>query len=344
VIIVSHPRLTFYCELESEPLQALIGEQIIADLSALQARLSLGILDFNPARVEIVRRLNKAGIPVVAWLLLPKQHGYYFHLRNAPQALSFYEEFRAWTEENGLLWAGVGLDIEPDIRDFSEITTQRWRLLPKLFERFLERKQLQEARVAYMSLVNQIHSDGYSVDSYQFPIIADERKAGSTLLQRISGLVDIPVDREVWMLYTSFARPNGPGLLASYAPEAQAIALGVTGGGVDAGIELPQPLTWEEFSRDLRLAWNWCEDLYIFSLEGCAQQGFLERLKTFVWDYPILLPETSTNQVNSLRWTFQIALWASAHFTAILVSFMGVILMSKGLSHFLKKRFRFPRR
>lgn len=341
---MNYPRLTFYCELESEPLQALIDKQIIADLSALQARLSLGILDLSPVRAKIVRRLNKAGIPVIAWLLLPKEHGYYFHLRNAPQALSFYEEFHLWSEENGLLWAGVGLDIEPDIRDFSGISTRQWSLLPILFRRFLERKQLQEARLTYQALVNQIHSDGYSAESYQFPIIADERKAGSTLLQRISGLVDIPVDREVWMLYTSFARPNGPGLLASYAPEAQAIALGVTGGGVDSGIELPPPLTWEEFSRDLRLAWNWCEDLYIFSLEGCAQQGFLERLKTFTWDYPILLPETSTNQVNSLRWTLRISLWASAHFTAILVCFMGIILMSKGLSLFLKRRFRFPRR
>jgi len=344
VIFLSHPRLTFFCELESEPLQALINEQILADLSALQAGLSLAILDFNPARVKIVRRLTKAGIPVIAWLLLPKDQGSYFNMRNAPMALSFYKEFRTWTEENGLLWAGIGLDIEPDLQDFSELSNRRWHVLPKLFRRFMERKKLQEARALYLAMVNKIHSDGYLVESYQLPIIADERKAGSTLIQRIYGLVDIPVDREVWMLYTSFTRPKGSGLLASYAPEAQAIALGVTGGGVDAGVELPPPLTWEEFSRDLRLAWNWCEDLYIFSLEGCSQQGFLEQLKSFVWDQPILLPEWSTNQVNSLRWTLRIVLWASAHFTAILVFLIGVLLMVKGYYHFFKKRFRFPKR
>jgi hypothetical protein len=340
---MSYPRLTFYCEVGSGALPGLIRDSTLADLSALGARLSLGILDFDPARIKTVHRLNKAGIPVVAWLLLPKEQGYYFHLRNAYQALSFYEDFRAWTEKNGLLWAGVGLDIEPDICDFSEIASRRWRSLPQIFKRSMERKRLREAKSLYRSLVNQIHSDGYTIESYQFPIIDDERTAGSTLLQRISGLVDIPVDREVWMLYSSFVRPDGAGFLASYAPQAQAIALGVTGGGVDAGIEPPPPLTWEEFSRDLRLAWNWCEDLFIFSLEGCIQQGFLERLKTFEWDRPIILPETSINRVNNVRWTLRIALWVSAHFAAILVCILGVFLVVKGIGRFLKKHFRFPR-
>ena len=51
----------------------------------------------------------------------------------------------------------------------------------------------------------------------------------------MAGLVDIEVDREVWMLYTSFVRPNGAGVLASYAPEAQSVGLGSTGGGVELG-------------------------------------------------------------------------------------------------------------
>ena len=332
------PRLTFYCELEAEPLQALVNEETLADLSALNARLSLAILDFSPARVEIVRRLNRAGIPVIAWLLLPKEQGYYFNMRNALSARTYYADFLDWTRENGLRWAGVGLDIEPDIRDIIEFSARRWRVLPKLLRRLLDWRQLESTRASYQTLVNQIHADGYLVESYQFPLIADERRAGSTLLQRLSGLVDIRADREVWMLYTSFARPNGAGLLASYASEAQAIALGVTGGGVDAGIEAPPPLTWEEFSRDLRLGWHWCEDLYVFSLEGCVQQGFLERMKTFTWDNPILLPESGMNRVSNLRWTLKSALWASAHFTAILVGLMGLLLLVKVFSHYWGKR------
>jgi hypothetical protein len=54
------------------------------------------------------------------------------------------------------------------------------------------------------------------------PPIADERRAGSTLLQRVLGLVDLSTDREVWMNYTSFMHGIGPGLLWSYGSEAAA--------------------------------------------------------------------------------------------------------------------------
>jgi hypothetical protein len=39
--------------------------------------------------------------------------------------------------------------------------------------------------------VEQIHADGWQVENYQFPLIADERQAGSALLQRLaSGRID----------------------------------------------------------------------------------------------------------------------------------------------------------
>jgi hypothetical protein len=46
-------------------------------------------------------------------------------------------------------------------------------------------------------------------------------------------LVDVATDREVWMLYSSFLRALGPGLIWAYGPQAQAIAVGTPGGGPD---------------------------------------------------------------------------------------------------------------
>ena len=77
--------------------------------------------------------------------------------------------------------------------------------------------------------MEQIHADGWQAENYQFPLIADERQAGSALLQRLA-LVDAATDCEVWMLYSSFLRPLGPGLIWAYGPQAQAIAVGTTGG------------------------------------------------------------------------------------------------------------------
>jgi hypothetical protein len=66
------------------------------------------------------------------------------------------------------------------------------------------------------------------VENYQFPLIADERRAGPTLPQRLA-LMDVAADCEVWMLYSSFMRALGPGLIWAYGPEAAAIGVGTTG-------------------------------------------------------------------------------------------------------------------
>jgi hypothetical protein len=332
------PQLTFFCELEPEALQALFSKSVISDLIELKAALSLGILDLSDERAEVVKRLNQAGVPVIAWLLLSKDQGYWFNLDNAPQAIARYAQFKGWTEKYALRWAGVGLDIEPDIRDMASFEKRKWRMLPSLLGRLVDSKRLKGGRAAYQALVARIRSDGYAVDSYQFPVMADERQVGSTLLQRMGGLVDIASDKEVLMLYSSFTRPNGAGFIASYAPEAQSVGLGVTGGGVDVGEVDQKPLTWQELARDLRLAWCWCEDIHIFSLEGCVEQGFLERLKGFAWDYPVLMPEESLVKVESFRRALRSGLWVSAHGTAILVASMGVTLLGVGLKRYLQRR------
>lgn len=332
---MSLPRLSFACELEPDPLHALLSEAVIANLVSLKASVCLGILDLSARRAEAVRRLNGAGVPVVAWLLLPKEQGYWFNAGNAGQALDRYEAFRAWTADQALHWSGVGLDIEPDIRDLAVLERARGRIIPRLLPRLFQVRQMRRARTAYRALVALIHADGYPVESYQFPLIADERRAGSTVLQRLAGVVDVAVDREVWMLYTSFLRPHGAGMLASYAPEAQVIGLGVTGGGVvEPGLRAPAPLTWEEFARDLRLAWLWCDDLFIFSLEGCVQQGFLERLKNFVWDLPMLTPETGKIRADAWRGTLQSGLWLAQRLPYFLAGIAAGMLTWKILRRY----------
>jgi hypothetical protein len=338
------PRLTFFCELASEPLQDLFGKggkenrRLVNDLQKLHANVSLGIVDLTPERAEVVQRLNQAGVPVIAWLLLPKDEGYWFNLDNAPQAAARYASFKTWTEENGLRWDAIGVDIEPDIGELSQFSRGDLTLLPRVVKRLFSRRRLVEGRTAYQELITQIHADGWQVESYQFPVIADERLVHSTLLQRGVGLVDLAVDREVWMMYTSFMRPNGAGLLASYAAEAQALALGTTAPGMDSEFGQFTPLTWDELARDLHLAWHYCSDLYIFSLEGCVQQDFMPRLKEFVWDYPMMIPEQGLMKANSLRGALQTGLWMVKNLWIILVGAATGYLMWKVFARWLRTR------
>ncbi len=326
---MARPQLTFFCELETDALQALVADPaVIEDLAALGAGVSLGILDLSAGRADAVRRLNQAGVPVVAWLLLPKEQGYWFNLNNAPQAIARYGDFKAWTAQNRLRWAGVGVDIEFDMREVQALIADRRQALPLLLRHALDGERVRRAKTLYDSLIAQIRADGYRVDSYHIPFIVDERKAGATLLQRLAGVIDVKADREVLMLYSSFLRPYGHSVLWSYAPEAGSIGVGSTGGGVTlGGADQIPPLNWDEFARDLRLALHWTADIHVFSLEGCVRQGFLKALKEFDWDQPAAPPLDQAAQVDRIRAGLRAALWASAHPFWVLGALAGVLWM-----------------
>jgi len=267
---------------------------------------------------------------------LPEEGGYWFNIKNMDLATERYEQFKAWTRENGLEWTGLGIDIEPDYNEMEGLMRGRKRVMVPILKRFLDRPARRYANVGYWKLVSQMHADGYPVDSYHLPFIVDERKVGSTFIQQFAGLVDVTTDRDVLMLYTSMVRPHGPGILWSYAGDAQSIGVGSTGGGVQMeGIGDIPPLDWIELSRDLRLARRWTEDIHIFSLEGCVQQGFLGRLKDFDWDGPVTIPLDSARGVNLFRKGLQGILWASAH---PVLAFLGAFVSIRILSRLLRRK------
>jgi hypothetical protein len=312
-IMLQPPQLTFACELDPARLADLFADSaVIDDLLALDARVALMCSDFSDQRAQVVRQLNTAGVPVVGIPLLPLAEGYYFTTDNADRAAGHYRQFTAWTGRHQLVWDGVGLDIEPDAAIYLQIMKNPWALVPMLVPRLLDRARPARARAAYRALVEQIRADGWAVENYQFPLIADERQAGSTLLQRLA-LVDVGTDREVWMLYSSFMRALGPGLIWAYGPEAPAIAMGTTGGGPDIpGSPRMPALSWEELAGDLRLARHFCDQILIHSLEGCVWQGFLPRLRSFEWA-DVERPPDGARAAVALRKSLRATLRASAH-------------------------------
>lgn len=297
------PRLTFFCELDPHPLLELFDRPGLLELlKAMSAGVSLGLMDASRERAEVVLRLNQAGIPVTAWLLLPKEQGYWFNLDNADQAAGRYSQFRAWSEQYGLHWAAVGLDVEMDIRAMQALAKDRLRAAGPLIKTLAVKERFQRGSAIFRELVRQIRADGFPVESYQFEFIADERQTGAQLLQRLAGIVDLPVDREVFMLYSSFVPSLGAGLLAEYGPESGGIGLGSTGGGVTMeGMPPLSVLRWEELERDLLLAAGMRKPVYLFSLEGCVQQGFLERLADFDWQRAAEVPAGQHRRVKRYR-------------------------------------------
>jgi LPS sulfotransferase NodH len=137
----------------------------------------------------------------VAVPLLPAEEGYYFTPENTQRAAERYDEWRTWTAQHGLVWEGVGLDIEPEARFYQQIMDNPWGLVPMLLPRLADSERPRRAKASYTALIDRIHADGYSVENYQFPLIADERRTGSTLLQRLltrrGFAVDLAVDGQM---------------------------------------------------------------------------------------------------------------------------------------------------
>jgi hypothetical protein len=85
-------------------------------------------------------------------------------------------------------------------------------------------------------------------------------------------------------------------------------------------------MNWGEFARDLRIAGQGRQEVHIFSLEGCARQGFLERLDGFDWEEP---PAPTSRGwallIFLLRYCVLAGLWILARPVLVLVAAVFIL-------------------
>ena len=318
-------RLTFFCEMASPQLEKLFANtSLIKQLRRLNANISLGLLDFSQERAEVVERLTRAGVPVTAWLLLPKEAGYWTSLDTVAETVRCYGEFKAWTTRNKLQWAAVGLDIEPHLDRLTQLSNQWVKEVPDLLNRLISKKKYQALENDARTLITLIRNDGFAIETYNFPFVIEERAASSHILSRTLGTPALDADREVLMLYSSFFPENGDAILWSYAHQAKGIGIGSTGGGVEIeGIPALKILRWVDLRRDMLIASKFTNHLYIFSLEGCVENSYLDRLEALDWNEEIHLPVNEGQKVTLVRKALQSLLWILSHpLEIILIGFI----------------------
>ena len=326
-----HPPLNFACQMETPVLQALFADpDVIGDLRRLHAGVTLSLIDLSPGRAQVVRQLNDAGIPVTAWLALPGDQGYYLNASNAPQAEARFTEFQKWTADGRLRWSGVGLDIEPNVQEFSSVHRAASAALKRLFDP----PAVTRARAAYRALIARLESAGYRVETYQFPFIVDEREVRSTLLERLFGIVDVRGDREVLMLYSSFNRPLDSALVWQYGPSAQLIVVGVTAGDPQPGARMSS-LTWEELEHDVIVASRFSPVVGIYNLEDSVRRGLLPRLQTMDWTQPVIVSADANRAVILLRSRIQAALWTLSR-----LPYFALVILAADAWFLLRRRRR----
>ena len=318
------PRLMFACcDHGMSQIQSLLtNANVIANLKSLHAGLAVAILDFTPECAELVRRLNRDGIPVIAGLGMPPEQGFYFNAEIAPEAAARFAAFDAWSREQGLRWDGVGLDIEPNFAELASLNGHWWRLLTTFLWRAVDVQRTQRSQRVYSALIADIRSRGYFVLTYQLPYLPVERKAHSSLLDRMLGTVDVRGDQEVLMLYTSYAGPAGAAIIWKLGPDAQAIAICCTDGDPAAS---PGVLDWSRFSRDLIVAGHFTHLIGVYNLEGCVRQGFLPRLKAMDWSQSVTIPADAIRSADHRVFVLVSVLWISAHLLHLVVALLLAI-------------------
>ncbi len=279
---VERQGLTYFTELPGGELLALLSRPGVARLLVRSgAAVSMAVLDLGQSRRRAVALLEEHDVPVTAWLVLDREDGYWLTADNPELARRQYHRVRDWAWQHDLGVEAVGLDIEIPLDDSVALMEQGSRALWRLMQRRRSVEQVRGAARQYAELVEEIRADGLRTETYQYFMILDDRMARSTLLQRVLGIVDLSADREVLMLYRSIL----PGLLGellvdAFGPEAGGIGVGITGGGVEAlqgyfqrrELDLPQLLV------ELRRARRHTRHVYVFSLEGCVDGGYLEEL------------------------------------------------------------------
>jgi hypothetical protein len=287
-------QLTFFCELPGDRLRALFADPALTALLAEHGcGVAMALIDLSAERAEVVRALTAAGVPVTAWLVLDELDGYWLSLDNVQLARDRWRQIRDWAQVQRLQFARVGLDIEAPHDDAVGLVEAPFLTLARLIWLRRTRRQWRDAMADLHRLVAEVRADAVEIETYQFPIIADERAARSTLLQRVLGIADVRVDREVLMLYRStLPAPWGETLIDAYGDRAEAIAIGITGGGV-AALEAtfaPRQLDLQATLDELARARRHTERLYVFSLEGCVEQGWLAELLRAELPQPLAVP------------------------------------------------------
>jgi len=284
--------LYFFCTLEAKALGRLFEDRfVLDDLKSLGAGVSLAVMDFSNERARVVQLLNKLEIPVMAWLMLPQEHHYWLTINNSALALEQYHQFKQWSQHNKLNWAGIGLCIKEESSRGNSIKTEE-----KISAELLQAKQ------NYLQLGIQVHDDGYRLELYRPETVVAARHGRLKLLRKAESQLELMADRKVDLLFTSLHREQNQAALWHALTDSQAIGIGVTDGSVlFDNIDQTDPLTWNEFTQDLRMGVQSGKPVYVFNLEGCARLGYLDRLITFDLAAPNHAPLAKQKNVQRQR-------------------------------------------
>lgn len=260
---------------------------MLAALSATGAAVSLAAFPAEPGLSEIVRELNRRGVPIDLWLNLPYELGYWQSKGNIEDALRESERLMDWIERDQLKVRNVGIDVEPTLQLTALLLDLRVRELVAEIRAMPRPRGAQRLFERMIRGINATHG----VDIYVHPLF------GHRLGRVIFNLYCIPEDfREdprnqvVSMLYSSLVPVGRARFVERFIGSGEIPAVGVVSAnrqnpGVDLrgrlAARLPQLLIQDSLNMDVKQvrkiyrARRLPPSMYVFALNG---HGTLEQV------------------------------------------------------------------
>ncbi|MCC6215328.1 MAG: hypothetical protein IT376_10690 [Polyangiaceae bacterium] len=282
----------------------LMGDDEVRDalpaLAALGLRLQLALPAARLGDPELARLGRDAadqGVRIGAWLLLPREDGYWIHEGNVEAVDAAVRRLLAWRDSpGGLGFDTVSFDLEPAyayseaLREAQRTDPSRWL---SLLREHLVPERFARARDALARTVDRVTAAGVRAHAVTYPLVLDQ-PAGSSAIE---DALDVPVSGLAWsevsfMVYeTPFAQQAGswfgPALIHDYARtaverfgERAGIDLGIVGEvglGVDPGDRYPDPDSLRADVAAALAAGVRPEHVRVYSLAGLLAEGGVAR-------------------------------------------------------------------
>jgi len=229
--------------------------------------------------LKIIRKANRLGVPVWAWVLIPYSDGYWAWEGAAAEQFAATKALVGWARKKHVQLRGVALDPEPRVRTPFETAAAivgggSDATLSTLFQQSIDPLGQCAAWRGYAQIVRWAKRHGIDIAAAPAPAALDDLEDGSLALQDATNFIlpNAPWDELYFQAYRSvFAyhagRDPGPGIVSSYLRSARhefgrvgQISLGSAGRG-----------PYRRFSRllnDVRLAATLgAREVPIYSLE-----------------------------------------------------------------------------
>jgi hypothetical protein len=183
--------------------------------------------------LKIVRKANRLGVPIWAWVLIPYSDGYWAWEGAAAEQFAATRSLVRWARKKHVQLRGVALDPEPRVRTPFEtaasiVGSGNDATLSTLFQQSIDPAGQCTAWRGYAHIVHWAKRHGVKIAAAPAPAALDDLKDGRLALQDATNFIlpSAPWDELYFQAYRSvFAyhagRDPGPGIVSSYLRSAR---------------------------------------------------------------------------------------------------------------------------